>query len=292
MYYTRALAVMRALIGGLGDVVRAPAIVIASIVAMLLIALPFAVALGARLEPSLSHQQPVAEGSADIDADWWREYVEQSEGLSATFTPMVLGLAAPLDNISSLLEGTRRPVILFVPIGIALVVWALIWGAALDRFAHGRNSAGLWRAAMRTMVPFTAISGTIAAVMLTVSYTLDPPAILFGVVLVAVSVIADYARVHLVLGPSLSLPQSLRGSWQFVREHPVAVVMLYGASASLFVVLLAGYGAIETAAGIGTGGWRSIAIAQAYIIGRVVVRLTFGAAAVRLYRALAPHGAS
>lgn len=291
MYYTRPLAVMRALIGGVGDVVRAPVVVVASIVATMLIALPFAVALGNRLEPALSEQQPVAQGSAEIDADWWQEFVEHSDGLAATFTPMVLGFAAPLDNISSLLDGTRRPAILLLPIGITVVVWALIWGAALARFAHGRGTR-MWAAAVRTAAPFTAISGAIVAAVLMLSYAIDPPMWLLAALLVAASIIADYTRVQMVMAPSLSLWQSLGGAWRFVIAHPASVLALYAATSALFVVLLAGYGAFENTTGIGTGGWRSIAIAQAFILGRVMIRLTFGAAEVRLFRALTPHGAS
>ena len=78
---------MRALIGGLGDVRRAPALVIAAVVAMLIIAVPFGAVLGVRLQHSLAHQQPVAQGAIEINADWWQEFGAHADGIAATFTP-------------------------------------------------------------------------------------------------------------------------------------------------------------------------------------------------------------
>jgi hypothetical protein len=310
MYYTRALAVMRALIGGLGDVLRAPAIIIASVVAMLIIAIPFGAALGVRLQQSLTSQQPVAEQSTEIDADWWQEFIEHADGIAATFTPAILGFAAPLDNLSSLLDGTHRPLILMAPIGIAMVTWAFLWGAALDRFARGRQAGALWRAGVRTLAPFTAISLLAAVVVIALYYSVH--ALLFGIVadrmqtwwaeerslvagrlllylvfgslLIAVGLVADYARVHLALSPDDTVAESVRAAGRFVRAHTGAALGLYLATGALLVVLLAVYGGLEIAGGSSVGGWRGIAIGQAYIIARIVIRLTFGASELRLYR--------
>lgn len=306
MYYTRALAVMRALVGGLGDVFRAPALVIASAAAMLAIAVAFGAVLGAQLQQSLTHQEAVARGSAEIDADWWQDFVEHADGLAATFTPMVLGFSAPLDNLSSLLDGTRRPPLLIAPIAIAILAWAYLWGAALDRFAHGQR--GFWHAGRNTLLPFAGISLLAAGLVLTLYVTVHPLVFelggrggaggriaayaIFGLLLVAVSVAADYARVGLVLSPDLSIWRSIRQSWQFIGAHPGAVFGLYLATGALFVLLLAVYGAFEIATG-SPAGWRAIGVAQAYIIARIVIRLSFGASELRLWRALGPaQGAS
>jgi hypothetical protein len=319
MYYTRALAVMRALIGGLGDVLRAPGLTIAAVAAMLLIAVPFATVLGVRLQESLSHQQPVAEGATEIDADWWQEFVEHADGIAATFTPVIIGFAAPLDNLSAVLDGTRRPLILVIPISLAIAVWAFIWGAALDRFARGSHTAGLWRAGVRTWPAFLAVSLFATALVLVLYYTVHPLLfgdlgnrlqrsaadertafltrivlyVMFGSVLVAISLVADYARVMLAMSPQLRVAAAIRDSWRFVRANAGSVLGLYLATGALFVVLLAAYGAIDVAGGVHVGGWRGIAIAQAYIIARIAVRLTFAASELRLFRSVSPgHGAS
>lgn len=302
--------VIRALRGGIGDVLAAPLIVAMAVAAMLVIAIPFGIALGSRLQASLSHQQPVARGATEIDPEWWQEFVEQAEGLAATFTPTILGFAAPLDNLSSLLDGTQRPLIMFVPVVLAAVVWAFIWGSALDRFAHGGAGAGVWRAGRRAVVPFTTISAAAGGVVLLLYYTVHPllfgPVadmvrplderaaffarvvlyVAFGSLLVTVSLCADYARVVIALSPQPSAARAIRESWRFVRARAGAALALYLMTGALLVLVLIAYGTLEAYGGSRVGGWRAIAIAQAYIIVRIVIRLSFGASEIRLYRAL------
>ena len=314
MNHTGALAVRRALIGGLVDVVRAPALTFVAAVAMLVIAVPFGAVLGVRLQHSLAHRQPVAQGATEIDADWWQEFAERAEGLAATLTPSIIGFAAPLDNLSSLVDRRQRPLLLMVPLAIAIVAWSFIWAAAFERFANGRQGAGIWRAGTRMLAPYMAISLLAAAVVLVLYYTVHPLLfgvlgdrlqlsviderslfafrvvryVIFGSMLVALSIVADYARVRLALSPRVGTTGAIAESWRFVRRHAASVFVLYLAAGLLFILLLAAYGAIEIAGGEDVGGWRGIVLAQAYIVARIVVRLTFAASELRLYRALAP----
>jgi hypothetical protein len=209
--------------------------------------------------------------------------------------------------------------ILMVPIAIAVAAWAFIWGAALDRFAGGRDAAAIVRAGIRTLPPFIAISVMAAAVVLLLYYTVHPllfgvlgPRLqtsaadeptafaarlvlysVFGLLLISISVVADYARVIVTLSARTAVMGAIRESWRFVRAHAASVFALYLATGVLFVVLLAAYGAIEVAGGVNVGGWRGIVIAQAYIVARIAVRLTFAASELRLFRTLrAPYGAS
>ena len=78
---------------------------------------------------------------------------------------------------------------------------------------------------------------------------------------------------------------------RFVRRHRGTVVTLYLLTGALFVALLVVYGAIEIYGGSRVGGWRGVAVGQAYIVARLAIRLTFGASEVRLFRALAADDA-
>ena len=82
--------------------------------------------------------EPINLGSSEIDVDWWNQFRSHATGLAATFTPTVIGGAAPLDNLSPVLDGTPRPAILMLPAAVGVVMWALLWGVALRRFAVGR----------------------------------------------------------------------------------------------------------------------------------------------------------
>lgn len=311
------MVAVRALFAGLAAVLRAPMLIIAATVAMLAASIPFGLILGSQLQAELAVQQPVSQGMNEIDPEWWLEFREHAEGLAATFTPTILGFAAPLDNLSSLLDGTRRPVILLVPLAVSMLTWAFLWGAALHRFAHGSGS-GMWRSAVRTFVPFTLISAAAAAVVLGLYVTVHPVLfgpmaarlqdgasteqgaftgrvllyVIFGGLLIVVSLIADYARVSMVVAPARSAGNAIALSWRFLTRYPGSVVVLYLATGSLFVMLMIVYGTLEVVGGSQVGGWRAIVIAQAYIVARLVIRLTFGASEVRLYRALAPGAAS
>jgi hypothetical protein len=307
---------MRALGAGLIAVLRQPALIVAATLAMFLASLPFGLILGLQVQDELAHQQPVSRGSSEIDPEWWQEFRERADGLAATFTPMILGFAAPLDNLSSLLDGTRRPLILLAPYALSIVVWAFLWGVALDRFAHGRQAGGFWRAGASTFVPFVAISAGAAVVVVLLYFTLHR--VLFGIVaerlaasaateqgafagrlalyfvfgaaLALISLVAGYARVIVVVSGSKAFASAVAASTRFVRRHIGAVATLYLLTGALFVALLIAYGTLEAYGGSQVGGWRGVAIAQAYIIARLTIRLTFGASELRLFENLRARG--
>lgn len=305
--------IVKALGGGLLRVLASPLIVAAAIAAMLLVTVPFAVFVGSELQTALSSQPPISRDVGEIDPEWWFEFRQHAGGLLATFTPAIIGFAAPLDNLSALLDGTRRPLMLLGPYFLAIVVWSFLWGAALERFAHGRSRCGLFSAGARTFVRFLIISLAAAAALVLLYVSIHPLLfgmlapnleasattertafalrtllyLLFGSVLIILSLIADYARVAIVAGPAGSATDALREGARFVRSHFGSVAALYVLTGLLFVALLVVYGAVDVYGGSSVTGWRGIAIAQAYIVTRLVIRLTFGASEVRLYRALA-----
>jgi hypothetical protein len=307
---------VRAMFAGFAAVLRAPMLIIAAVAAMLAATIPFALFLGSELQTELASRQPVSQGRSEIDPEWWLEFQEHAEGLAATFTPTILGFAAPLDNLSSLLDGTRRPMILLLPFAVSVLIWAFLWGAALHRFSHGR--AGMWRSAVRTFVPFTLISLAAAAVVLVLYVTVHPMLfgpiaarlqdgasteqgafmgrlvlyVIFGTLLMVVSLVADYARVAMVVAPARSAGHAIAQSWRFLMRHPGTAVILYLATGAVFVVLMIAHGTLEVVGGSQVGGWRGVAIAQAYIVARLVIRLTFGASEMWLYRALQPGAVS
>ena len=61
------------------------------------------------------------------------------------------------------------------------------------------------------------------------------------------------------------------------------MISLYLLCGLVLVVMLAVYGSSEVYGGTRLGGWRAVAIGQAYIVGRLALRLVLAAAEVRLY---------
>jgi hypothetical protein len=309
---TTTMTPMRAFVSGVAAVVRAPLLVIAAAALMMLIALPFAAVLGWRVQHSLSSQPPVALDETEIDPEWWQEFRAHARGLEATFTPAIIGFAAPLDSISAVLDGRRPAFGVIAPIALSIAGWAFFWGGALRRFSGGAIGPRAFVANGAKFLPRLVVIALAAAIAIVVLY-LTLHALLFGPVydflasrassertaffarvvlyvlffapVAIVGLIADYARVIAVIGQPGSIADSLRAGTAFVRDHFSAVVVLYLLGAMLFVAVTATYGALELYGGSQVGGWRAIAIGQLYILIRLAIRLSAAAAELRLFAA-------
>ena len=303
----------RALAAGLWMVARAPFLVTGVLLITLATAVPFGLVLGARLQTALANQPPISRDAGEIDPEWWMEFRAHATGLEATFTPTVIGFAAPLDNLSALLDGTRRPLALAGPVALAGLVWAFLWAGILHRFYERRAVsireflASCIRHGPRLAVVSLAAAGVYLVLYLTVHALLFGPVYewlaaqaaserdaffwrvglyaVFGMPLAAVGLIVDYTRIALVTSPASSIRQALSVGAGFVRHHVTAVVMLYLSAGFLFAMLLVTYGVTETLGGTRLNGWLGILLGQACVVARLVLRLVLGAAEMSLFTA-------
>lgn len=302
---------LRAFVQGLSAVLRAPLLIVAVSVATMLVALPFAIVLGSRVQASLASQPPVALAETEIDPEWWQEYRAQARGLEATFTPAIVGFAAALDGISAVLDGRQPPLAVVGPVALSILAWAFLWGGILSRYHAGqaRGVRAFTAAGLRHLPRFIAIAVIAAVVIVSLYLTLH--AVLFGPIhqflvsrtatelgrflvrvvlyiaffapVALVGLVADYARVASVTGAAESLGQSWRAGVTFVRANAGPTITVYLLIGALFVAATVAYGTLEIYGGSQVGGWRAIAIGQAYIVMRLVLRLTSAAAGLRLF---------
>ena len=304
---------LRALWRGVVDVLRAPLLLIGAAVVMLIITAPFAAVLQSRLQESLSVQPQVSLDETEIDPEWWMEFRAHARGLEATFTPAVLGFAATLDGLSGVLDGRGIPIAVIVPLMLSIAAWALLWGGILERFHAGRG-IGLRRfvrAGIARWSAFVAIAIASAAVnlllFLTVHRLLFGPVygwlveltsterdaflarvalyIVFFSLVAIVSVIADYARVAGVVRSITTPLEMMRAGARFVSNRAAAVAGLYLMTGAIFIAITVGYGVLEIYGGSQVGGWRAVAIGQAYVLVRLAIRLLFAASELRLFNA-------
>lgn len=303
---------LRAFAAGLRMVLLSPLLVAGITLATVVSVVPFGLVLGARLQTALATQQPVSAGAVDIDPEWWMEFRAHAQGLEATFTPAIIGFAAPLDNLSALVDASPRPWALALPIAFSTLAWAFLWGGILHRFREGRRlGLGEFAQAGARYAPRFVLISLTALVFYAVLYLLIHPALfsliydwladtvssernaffvrvliyaVFGAFLMTAALVVDYARIAIVSSASLSTTGALRAGLDFVRRHKMAVVALYLITGLLLAALLTVYGTSEVYGGTRLGGWRAVAIGQAYIIGRLVLRLTLAAAEVQLWR--------
>jgi hypothetical protein len=300
-----AIAALRA---GIAAVVRAPVLLTGVCLITIAAALPFGLVLGVQLRTALAHQPPIALESTEIDPEWWMHFRAGASGLARTFTPAVLGFAAPLDNASALLDAVARPPIMVVPIAAYGVTWAFLWGGILTRFASGQR-LGVRKfiaASRRYFLSFTLIALGAASVSLGLYLTLHPllfgPVfrsladsvdsegerflgrvllyVVFGAFLAAVSLTADYARIACVCGFVTSTRAAIAQAIVFIRRNLASVITLYLTTSALLATLFVLYGFADRR----FGGWRGVLLGQAFVAGRLAIRLTFGASEVELFK--------
>ena len=308
---TNNVSSTRAFLDGVLAVVRAPFVLIGVAAITLAIAAPFAAVIGARVQASLASQPPVALDETEIDPEWWQEFRAQARGLEATFTPAIVGFAAPLDSISAVLDGRRPPLPVLGPLAIAILAWAFLWGGILCRYSAGRaiGAREFVAGGLRLMPRFLGIA-LVAAVIIALLY-LSLHALLFGPVhhwlasraggergaflmrvvlyalflvpVVLIGLLADYARVASVTRAAGTLIESLRVAVAFVRSNARPAIALYLLTSAVFVIVTVAYGSLEVYGGSRVGGWPAIAIGQAYVLFRLALRLTVAASELRLF---------
>ena len=299
---------------GLRQVARAPLLILLTLIVTVAVAAPFALVLGGELRAALADQPPIALGSSEIDADWWNEFRLHAGGLAATFTPTVIGFAAPLDNLSAIADGTRRPVVLVVPIAAGVLAWALLWGIALQRFDRrgGLSIGDAASAALRHFPRFVVISAAALLAQLLVYLTIHPLLfgaadrvvaseatpesgafvyrllfyVIFGIPVVAISLTAEYARVAQVVTRQSGVVTSIGTALQFIRQHWRTAAALYLFNAATFAVVMTGYGVVDMMGGTRVTGWRGVLIGQAFIVARLAIRLVSGASSLELFKKL------
>lgn len=313
----RALSAYR---DGLRRVNGALALVAGVSLVTLLVALPLSFvvrgAVEAHLGPSLA-ADAVADGAS---LEWFQEFGAQATGVAATLGPSVIGLGAVLDNLDALIENAALGPALMGVTAAWLVIWSFLTGGILDRLArrrplraHGFFAAcggHFWRffrlglAALACYaVLFTWVHGWLLTNLyeyatrdLTVERTAFAVrlalAFVFGMLLVAVTVVFDFARVRIVVEDRRSALAALAAGARFVRRNAGRVAVLYLLNGAAFVGLVALYGVLSPGApGAGLAGWGVLLLGQTYIVLRHYLKLVFYGAQVSLFQSAIAHAA-
>jgi len=255
-----------------------------------------------------------------VNLEWWDRFGESATGLSRSFSPTVIGFGATLDNLSRLLDRGSLPVAVVALAGAYMLVWLLLAGGILDRFARNRATSSraffgacgqyfprflrlgilglfgywllfsfvhhwlfgrLWDAATHDMTVERA-----AFILNVALYAV------FGALLVFWNVVLDYAKIRAVVEDRYSMLGALLAAWRFVVSKPAAVGGLYLLNGASFVVVLVLYALVAPgAAGGGLRIWTGFAIGQVYILARLLVKLTFYGSQTALFQQSLAHAA-
>jgi hypothetical protein len=301
-------------------VAAAPAIVAGVFALTFALAWPLALTMRGLLETHLGRSLMAEQAADGVSYDWWQEFTAQAGGLGATFTPTIIGFAATLDNVSSLLDGQREVAAVMGAVALYLVVWTFLAGGILDRYARQRPTRQLGFFASSGVYFFRFLRLAVVAGLVywwlftyvrewlfserleafTRDLSVERTAFLwralfyalFGLLLVLANVLFDYAKVRVVVEDRRSVLGAVAAALRFIRRRPARVFGLYALNAAAFLIVLAAWAMLAPGAGsTGASLWMGFTAGQLYLLARLLLKLHFLASETSLFQASLAHAA-
>ena len=303
-----------AYLNGWQRVRQAPALVLVLWASTLAVALPAAWLLRGALATHLGDSLMAETAAVGVNLDWWNEFLAQASGLGATFSPRIIGVAAVLDNLSRMTDARALPPAL----GVVVVVWLLlqvcVMGGVIERVARQQPMGRvrfLWACARHAgrLVRLALITGAGYWVLFT---QLHPwwfgdvyqaavrdvtservafawwlgAAVVFAVPVLLLNVVVDYARVRAVVEDRRSMIGAMVAGARFAAQARGAVMTLVLLQLLTLAAWLGLYALMAPGASAGLWG---LVVSQAYIAGRLAIRISGVAAQVSLFQARLAH---
>jgi hypothetical protein len=312
------MTMFRALREGVRRVLRAPAIVAGVWILTVLVSLPLALGLRSMIADHLGSSLAADEAASGVNYDWWQEFSDQATGVGVTFKPTIIGFGAVLDNMSAFLDAESRPAVIAAAAGAYILLWLFLAGGIIDRYARDRatRASGFFAACgvfffrfLRLAIVMGIVYGFLFGYMhswlfdhLYVRMTRDVNVertaffaravlyLVFGIVLAGCNLIFDYAKVRAVVEDRRSMLGAILAAVRFIQRNYGAAVALYLADLVLFLLVVGAYAVVAPGAGrAGWIAWAGFAVGQAYIVGRLIVKLIFWASETALFQGRLAH---
>lgn len=305
---------LRAAFQGFGRVLASPAMVIWLWLVSVVVSIPLAVSMAASIEDSLAESLVHQNLRDGFDMGWYGEFQARAKGIEKTLSPSLVGAGAFLDNIEAWLNGRLFEMLpALVALGcVYALLWAFFIGGILHRYGDGR---GLFRLsellsqggefflrflrlavlsgflyylvyrfaswlfvrienAMRDVTVEKEILGYVVA-----------GSLLVGVLLTFINMAFDYAKIATYKENRRSMILAAIKGFQLVLRNPGRTTFLYYGLGFFGLLLLGAYYLV--APGTGQASVPSVVFAflvgQAYLVSRLVLRLTFYAGQMALY---------
>ena len=297
---------------------RAPAVLLGVYALTLLIALPLAITLEGMLAAHLGSSLAAAAAARGADYAWWQEFSAQATGLGTTFVPSIIGFGAVLQDLNGLLDNLPLAATITGVTAAWLFVWSFLAGGIVDRYARdratrahgffgacGAHFPALLRLGLLSLLAYWILFAWVHPLIferaygrLTHELTVERTAYairlggyaVFGVLLAAVNIVVDYARIRIVVEDRRSAVGAVLAGARFVRRHPGGTAVLYLLNGLLFVVLAALYAlAAPGAVSAGIAMWGALLVGQAFILLRHALKLTFYASQTAFFQSRLAH---
>ncbi|MDA1183896.1 MAG: hypothetical protein O2930_04515 [Acidobacteria bacterium] len=303
---------------GFGRVFRAPALLAGVFATTVLIALPLAMSLRGMIEDHLGRSLVAGAVADGMDYDWWQEFTAQTSGLSGSFSPVIIGFASTLGNISGLLDAQQEVFPVAGAIAVYLLAWTFLSGGIIDRYARQRptRAHGFFAVAGAVFWRFLRLGFVVGAAYwwlfsyvhpwlfddaytrLTRDITTERAAFLwravlyawFGAALVVVNLVADYARIRMVVDDRRSVIGGLAATVTFIGRHGGRVCGLYALNGLVFMLLLTTWAFLAPGTtGMGPSMWLAVVATQLFLLARLLLKLQFIASQTALYQRSQAH---
>ena len=299
-----------AFLEGWRRVLGAPALTAGLLLVTIATALPLALVMRSSLADHLGSSLTAERLLEGWDARWAAEFSAQARGLAATFTHEILGAGGTIAALSAVADGQRPP----TPILAAAVVYGLIWlflsGGILDRLARARpvRTAAFFAACGTFFVRFLRLAVAVGLAYWVIFGWLHPLLFdtlwnrwtrdltsettamqlrfalyaLLAAVLMAVGVVADYARVRAVVEDRRSMLAALAAAIRFVRRRPWRVAALHLLNVGAVLLIMGLWVLADPPAH--WAAWAAFGAGQLYIVLRLAAKLAFMASAVAFFQ--------
>jgi hypothetical protein len=275
------------------------------------------------LEHSMGASRYNESMTRGFDSVWYEEYDASAEGLAKTFDPSLIGVGAFLDNLERWVTGglfTAHPALLTTA-GVFALLWILLLGGVIDRYARPTRSPDLARFFRRCgryffrLLRLTLLSAVLYYLVyrllrltlerietLTQQSTTESTVIAYSVMawafvallLTLIHLTFGFAKAAIVVDERKSvLLAALRGVG-FVAFHPGKSCTLYYGMLAVSGLLLAVYALIAPGVHQATprAVWLAFIVAQCFLLARLWLRLGLIAGQVALYAANAAQPTS
>ena len=312
---SRDAGAIAAIATGWRRVLRAPALTLGIWAASVAIALPFAFVVKGAIQQHLGASVDAERVAAGWDQPWAAEFAAQAQGLSRTFTYEILGFGGTLGILSAALDNERLPSPILAAVIVYIALWVFLSGGILDRLARSRpiGTAAFFAACGVYFVRFVRLALPVGVLYWVLLRGIHP--LLFGTVwnaatrdmtserdaawlraglylvfvllLAAITLIADFAKVRMVVEDRRSALGALAAAARFVRRRPLRLATLYLLNVGILVAILAAWRLLAPAAT--TPVWLALLLSQSYLVLRLLAKLAFMASEVSFFQRSLAH---
>jgi hypothetical protein len=299
---------------GVRRVVSAPSLVVVVWSLTTLASLPLTLIMRHDIVANLGQSLAASEAARGMNYEWMQEFARQSTGLDSTLRPDVVGFSAVLDNLSALVDNIPRPAAVAAASGAYVLLWLFLAGGVISRYAGGgaARRPGFLSACAAYFFRFVRL-GILTAIVYGVLFgvlhpwlfagvyprlvrgvAVEPAAFLirgglylvFVLLFAAANIVFDYAKIRAVVEDRRSMLVAIAAACRFIVRNPAGAVGVYLLDAAMFAATLTAYAFLAPpGGGVGVMAWGAFVIGQAYIAGRLCVKLLFWASETAMVEA-------